>query len=589
MADTLNEALREITPDDGSGTPIVVTSDLRTLVIPNNIHVIGVVTDEKTNIIYFSVPRYSKTFDLSAFSISIIFKNALGNLYYHPVSSNEITLTEDSITFFWIPERVVYAKAGNVTIALDFKLYENGNVTREWNTTTGSLQVEDTLADGAEEVNVEEPETIYKIVNDYLETLDISGGGSGSQGPAGKSAYQIAIDNGFSGTEQQWLASLKGEPGINGKSAYELAVQNGFSGTLAEWLESLKGEPGESGGSGDTSFTSTIAQDILNLFLNAAYTNNSVATALQKYATDAGLSIPVTSITLDKNTTTIAVGETETITTTTLPNFATNANNIVWTSSDNSIATVSNGVITGIASGSVTVTATIGSVSASCAVTVNSIPVETHELLHSFDFTESLTDSVGNVTAMLYNGNTRNPTRDSNGLTFDTLQQCADYGQIYGRDRTYVIDLGECTYDQTTYGDAYKIYARLFVVDTDTDTGVGGSGFIFCSNVSASRYGWSWYMYGDGWQPSAMIPSGSTAADLATCKSRISNKTMHIYVDADGYASVYIDGELIGTTTKPIPVYNNGHVYSGSISGNDTLYTTVIRGLRVYDGKVMSE
>jgi hypothetical protein len=29
----------------------------------------------------------------------------------------------------------------------------------------------------------------------------------------GKSAYEVAVDNGFVGTEQEWLASLKGEPG----------------------------------------------------------------------------------------------------------------------------------------------------------------------------------------------------------------------------------------------------------------------------------------------------------------------------------------------------------------------------------------
>lgn len=38
-----------------------------------------------------------------------------------------------------------------------------------------------------------------------------------------------------------------GSPGINGQSAYELAVENGFNGTLQEWLTSLKGDPGENG------------------------------------------------------------------------------------------------------------------------------------------------------------------------------------------------------------------------------------------------------------------------------------------------------------------------------------------------------
>ncbi|AZJ44323.1 collagen-like protein [Bacillus velezensis] len=77
----------------------------------------------------------------------------------------------------------------------------------------------------------------------------------------GKSAYDIAVDNGFSGTVEEWLASLKGEKGEkgdtgatgatgvkgatgaagkDGKSAYELAVPQGFSGTLDEWLASLK-------------------------------------------------------------------------------------------------------------------------------------------------------------------------------------------------------------------------------------------------------------------------------------------------------------------------------------------------------------
>lgn len=34
-------------------------------------------------------------------------------------------------------------------------------------------------------------------------------------GPAGKSAYQVAVDNGFVGTEAQWLASLDGSDGQN--------------------------------------------------------------------------------------------------------------------------------------------------------------------------------------------------------------------------------------------------------------------------------------------------------------------------------------------------------------------------------------
>ena len=44
---------------------------------------------------------------------------------------------------------------------------------------------------------------------------------------------------------------LKNNPSAqNGKSAYEIACENGFEGTEKEWLESLKGEKGEQGEAG---------------------------------------------------------------------------------------------------------------------------------------------------------------------------------------------------------------------------------------------------------------------------------------------------------------------------------------------------
>lgn len=39
---------------------------------------------------------------------------------------------------------------------------------------------------------------------------------------------------------------------VDGKSAYELAVQNGFVGTVVEYLASLKGEKGDTGAKGST-------------------------------------------------------------------------------------------------------------------------------------------------------------------------------------------------------------------------------------------------------------------------------------------------------------------------------------------------
>lgn len=58
----------------------------------------------------------------------------------------------------------------------------------------------------------------------------------------GESAYEIALLNGFKGTQAEWLESL------NGKSAYETAVEGGFEGTEEEFAEILANGAGGGGG-----------------------------------------------------------------------------------------------------------------------------------------------------------------------------------------------------------------------------------------------------------------------------------------------------------------------------------------------------
>lgn len=44
--------------------------------------------------------------------------------------------------------------------------------------------------------------------------------------------------------KKQIAKALEGAGALLGKSAYDIAVENGFSGSEAEWLQSLKGEQG---------------------------------------------------------------------------------------------------------------------------------------------------------------------------------------------------------------------------------------------------------------------------------------------------------------------------------------------------------
>ena len=71
----------------------------------------------------------------------------------------------------------------------------------------------------------------------------------------GKSAYELAVENGYEGTLTQWLESLQGKDGKDGEdgedaqvvtSLYQEAKQNGFTGTFYEFLEQyVKGDKGD--------------------------------------------------------------------------------------------------------------------------------------------------------------------------------------------------------------------------------------------------------------------------------------------------------------------------------------------------------
>lgn len=77
---------------------------------------------------------------------------------------------------------------------------------------------------------------------------------------------------------------------------------------------------------------------------------------------------PCTGITLDKDTLTIASGETATLTATVEP--ADTTDKVVWSSKDDNIAIVKDGVVTAVGLGETTITAACGDKTASCKVTV---------------------------------------------------------------------------------------------------------------------------------------------------------------------------------------------------------------------------
>lgn len=102
--------------------------------------------------------------------------------------------------------------------------------------------------------------------------------GAGQDVTDGKSAYEIAVDNGYVGTETEWLGSLKGNNGNNGTDGQD-GITPHIDPTTKHWFigetdtgivaEGTKGDKGDKGDRGES------AENITLETLDAASSNHT--------------------------------------------------------------------------------------------------------------------------------------------------------------------------------------------------------------------------------------------------------------------------------------------------------------------------
>lgn len=212
-------------------------------------------------------------FDISEADFKIVFKKA-GNIL--PLTNFEPQKVGNALV---IPYNILESYSGEIRMEAWMTL--NG-VTDLALVDTMLISAENSLKSDATNQNITVTFGDVIIPVTFTQAIVNIGGGMGS-GEDGKSAYEIAVDNGFVGTETEWLISLKGADGkdftyedftpeqlallkgekgdsfeyadftpeqlallkgADGKSAYQIALDNGFVGTQAEWLASLQGSGG---------------------------------------------------------------------------------------------------------------------------------------------------------------------------------------------------------------------------------------------------------------------------------------------------------------------------------------------------------
>lgn len=153
----------------------------------------------------------------------------------------DIELTDDRIE----KDKHLNLSAGEWKIWLHGSEYVDGELVERITTNEKYITV---LPTGATDTDNPFPSAEPSVVEQIYADLDntVQAAVNNAIPDAVDAALKTAKESGeFDGKD-----GIDGAPGADGKSAYQIALDNGFEGTEAEWLESLKGEDGEPGAPG---------------------------------------------------------------------------------------------------------------------------------------------------------------------------------------------------------------------------------------------------------------------------------------------------------------------------------------------------
>jgi len=263
--------------------------------------------------------------------------------------------------------------------------------------------------------------------------------------------------------------------------------------------------------------------------------------------------IAVTGVTLNKTSTSISVGETETLTATVAPANALNKE-ITWTSSNTSVATVSEGVVTAVAAGSatITVTTTDGNFTATCAVTVVTAV--------TFDPANDKGSTTGNNSAdeMTKSGVTISST--------DAAFRQTEYRLYSGSNTTFSVANGKITRIELTVNGSYKLSNLSTTIGTyNSSTGV-----------------WTGAATSVAFSASAQVRLDKIKVYYATTAAPTFSVAEGTYDAAQSVTiSCATDGATIYYTTNGDTPTSSSTAYSSAISITET---TTLKAIAIKDG-----
>lgn len=338
-------------------------------------------------------------------SVGIVFDNGTGTVYGDATLQENLTIGEG--------ERLDIPSGASLTIDSGATLTNEGTVTNSGTlTNNGKIENSGTLPDDidgtappritttalddgtvntsySETLNADGSPTSWEVTDGSLPaglTLDESTGLiSGTPTTAGTSTFTVKAANDY-GSDSKELSIIiideQTDVPVTGVSlnTSTLNLIEGGTDTLTATVEPNNATNRNVTWSSDNPSVATVNNGVVSAVSEGTATITVTAQgdstkSASCTVTVTAAAVPVTGVTLNKTSTSLYVGNTETLTATVAPDNATDKT-VTWTSSNPSVATVENGVVSAVAPGTavITVTTADGTKTATCTVTVT-VPV----------------------------------------------------------------------------------------------------------------------------------------------------------------------------------------------------------------------
>ena len=160
----------------------------------------------------------------------------------HEVDDFQVSPESDDVMIFsWLLDGNACKYTGTLSFAIVFKCTEDDIVVYQKSSDIfKGITVKDTINNS--DAVVDDYSDILQKWYDQLFNGE-GGSGTGEPGADGKSAYEIALDNGFEGSEQEWLESLNGADGIGIASIVQTVISTEDGGENTVVIKLTNGQP----------------------------------------------------------------------------------------------------------------------------------------------------------------------------------------------------------------------------------------------------------------------------------------------------------------------------------------------------------